>query len=117
MSWEDHRDYPEIEHVGRLLSGDPKAVAWEWIRAYCENLSSDGDPEDGYGSGIVTPEELIEIALTHVESEDRWGGDYLNKGPLLDGVSLDPTFWDKLAALKDLEIPNDKRNNFFSCSC
>jgi hypothetical protein len=112
-------DYPEDQHQARLLMGDPKAEAWEWINAYAKNLSrplltDDWGETDG---GTVTPQELIETAICNAKSEDRWGGEYISKGGLLEGVSTDPTLWDKVSILIDKEIPQDKRNNFFSCSC
>jgi hypothetical protein len=116
MAWSStHLDYPEDQHQARLVCGDPKACAWEWIRSYAENLSSSDDPDDyrhEYGNN-VTADELIETGLEALGQNYA----YLSKGPLFDGVSLDPTFWDKLAILKDLDIPHEKRNNFFSCSC
>lgn len=108
----DHRDYPEDQHQARLMAGDPMAQAYEWIKAYADNLS-DRDHDGDH----VTMDELIETAIDNVESTSKWGGEYLSKGGLLEGVSVDPTFWDKLAILKNIEIPQEKRNNFFSCSC
>jgi hypothetical protein len=109
-----HLPYPEDQHDTRLLMGDPAAIAYEWIKGYAENLNRNNTYED---DGSVTVDELIETALDNLESNSRWGGDYLSKGGLLEGVSTDPTFWDKLAILKEIEIPHEKRNNFFSCSC
>jgi hypothetical protein len=117
MPLKDHVDYDPSEHESRLLCGDPQACAWEWIRGYARNLSDSAYDDDEPGWGSVTADELIETGMTHVESESRWGGDFISKGGLLEGRSTDPIFWDKLAALKGLEIPHDKRNNFFSCSC
>ena len=113
--------YPEAEHASRVICGDPVACGYEWIKRYAENLSdhgsSSGDPDDDddYYGGSVTAEELIETATTNIEGGGY--GDCISKGPLLDGVSVDSIFWDKLADFKQIEIPQDKRNNFFSCSC
>lgn len=60
-------------------------------------------------------DELINTAMSHV-TDDGWG-DYISRGGAFEGQYTDPTFWDKLAILKDLEIPQEKRNNFFSCAC
>lgn len=106
-----YADYPESEHQVRVACGDPVALAYEWISAYAKNLSGDSEYE------TVTVEELIDTAMTHVDTNDRWGGDYISRGGLLEGVYVDDTFWDKLAILKGIEIPESNRNNFFSCSC
>lgn len=105
----DHRDYPEDQHQVRLMAGDPMAQAYEWIKAYAENLTDRAEDE------VVTMDELIETAMTHVDTSSRWGGDYISRGGAFEGFSTDPTFWDKLAILKNIEIPTEKRNNFFSC--
>ncbi len=97
------------------MCGDPKALAWCWIHAYAENLNSNGYEDEDYNN--VSPDELIDTAMINIESDSEWNEEYISKGGLLEGVSVDPTFWDKLAILKDREIPNDKRNSFFSCSC
>lgn len=109
MSW--YPDYPPSEHQVRLMVGDPVAEAWQWIMSYAESLGSDSE------EGEVTADELVETAMSHVKSKSRWGGDYICKRGLLEGVSVDNTFWEKLAVLEGVEIPQDKRNNFFSCSC
>lgn len=115
MPLEDYVDYDPSEHDSRLLCGDPQACAWAWIEGYAKNLSREGDDDDWYyGGGTVTAEELIEAGMTHV---GHGYGDYINKGALLDGEYTDPVFWDKLAALKGIEIPQSSRNNFFSCAC
>lgn len=111
--------YPPEQHKAHLICGDPRAEAYEWISRYAENLSGSADPddEDYYGSQTVTAEELIETALSNIEEEADGWGDYITKGPLLEGVSVDPTFWEKLMILRDIEIPDEKQNDFFSCSC
>lgn len=112
-----HLPYPVEEHKARVLLGDPQAMAYCWIEAYVKNLNSDGIDEE-YDYGEVTIDELIDTAMINIEGgETLWAEGYLNKGPLLNGVSLDPTFWDKLSELKGLEIKEEKRNNFFTCGC
>lgn len=114
MAWK--LDYPEEEHSARLIIGDPVAEAYEWIKAYAKSISRDGYDED-YGSREVTAEELISTASKNIEKTDDDWEDSINKGGLLEGMSVDSTFWDKLSIIKGLEIPSNKRNDFFSCSC
>lgn len=99
-----HFPYPAEEHQLRVAICDPVALAFEWIRAYAESLPG------------VSADELIDAAMQQVKSKDGYGG-YLSRGPDLEGVSVDPLFWDKLAIFKEMDVPEEKRNSFFSCSC
>lgn len=108
------RPYPDDQHSVRLMCGDPIAIAYEWISAYVENLNSRIDEDDG---SLITMDELIETAMSHVDSESSWGGDYLIRGGAFEGVDVDPMFWDKLSILKQITIPQKNRNSFLSCSC
>jgi hypothetical protein len=111
-----HLPYPEDEHEVRLMVNDPQALAYEWIKAYGANLSGrTGGDDDEYVE--ISADELINTAMTHVKPERSWGGDYIVRGGLLESVNTDPLFWDKLAILKEIDIPAEKRGNFFSCSC
>lgn len=105
-------------HQAKVLIGEPQACALQRIRDYAESLSrEDDDDEFGEYSGTVTAEELIEMAMYNIsKSEDDWS-DYLSKGGLLEGVHTSAQFWEDLAIYKGIQIPHDKRQNFFSCSC
>lgn len=107
--------YDVPTHQARLILGDPQAEAYEWIQAYVKNLNSHGD-DDEY-SRSLTFEELVETALENVSRDDRDWPSYIVKGGLLEGKSVDPMFWDKLAIMTESDIPNNRRENFFSCSC
>jgi hypothetical protein len=106
------------ELTTRAICGDPKAEAWLWIQAYADSL---GEEDSYYGNGVVnrvTAQELVEVALINVNGTSSWGGkEYLIKGGLLEGIGLDPLFWDKFSTLRGEEVPVDMRENFFSCSC
>lgn len=101
--------YPKEEHEVRLAIGDPAALAFMWIKAYAANLSNQ--------ENTITEDELIQYGVDWAESTSQWGGDYLVRGGTLEGTGTDPLFWDKLAEFTGKEIPEDKRENFFSCSC
>lgn len=113
-------DYDMGEHEVRLMVQDPKALAYEWIKAYVDNLNdrididNDGHDDDWGPAEPITIQEVIQVASSHLE--DGWG-DYINRGGTFEGFYTEDTFWDKLAILKGIEIPTEKRNNFFSCSC
>ena len=113
-----HTDYPVEEHETRLAIGDPKAEAFAWIQAYTKNLNRMIDDEyfDDYGSGgNITICELIATAESQLNPNSY--GDYISRGGAFEGHYVDDLFWDKLAVLKEIEIPQSKRNSFFSCSC
>ena len=113
-----HADYPVEEHETRLAIGDPKAVAFAWIQAYTKNLNRmiDDDYNDDYGPhNHITISELIETAESQLNPHSY--GDYIVRGGTFEGHYVDDLFWDKLAVLKEIEIPQNKRNSFFSCSC
>lgn len=116
--WE-HPDFPasgETEHLAVSAAKEigTKEKAYQWIEEYAESLSGTDSEDQEY---TVTADELIDIAMTHVHTTKSWGGDYLVKGGLLEGEGTSPEFWEKLAIYKAMDIPHEKRNNFFSCSC
>lgn len=99
----------------RLLVGEPKALAYQWIVNYVDNINAQGESyiEDEESYMKLQVGELIATALDNLSGKYS----YINKGDLLEGISLDRTFWDKLAILKDIDIPERDKENFFSCSC
>jgi hypothetical protein len=105
-------------HKTKLLLGEDKAIALQWIRDYADSLCEERDPSDPEGEwsgGTVTADELIDTAMGNLK--DGGWGEYICKGGLLEGVAVSPEFWNKVAIYKGIEIPQDKRDNFFSCSC
>ena len=109
-----HLPYPEIEHTARVMVCDPVALAFEWIKAYGDHLTG------MYYDDVfhhISVDELVDTAMSNLEGSSNWADTYINKGSVLDGEIVDPVFWEKLAILKGIEIPAEKRNSFFSCSC
>jgi hypothetical protein len=108
-----HQPFDDEQMLGRQLAGDPQVLAFLWIEAYAENLTDrvrsyhDGDDEQ-WGNEPITVDDLIRAALHD---------NYITRGGTFEGEGTDPVFWEKLAILKDIEIPKDRRNSFFSCSC
>lgn len=106
-------------HKMKLAIHEPKAVAKQWIEDYAKSLCGTpyDEEDDNYGHGHnITADELIAVAMSNIDNKSQWDN-YLNKGGLLEGMSIDPDFWVHLSVLKDIAIPHNKRNNFFSCSC
>lgn len=130
--WE-HPDFPDSRETGydapqpteeqlhkmNVFIGEERACALQRIRDYAASLSREvySDADYGYyGDGTITAEDLIETAMANLSNERGWG-EYLSKGGLLDGISTSPQFWEDLAIYKGIQIPSDKRSNFFSCAC
>ena len=110
-------DYPMDQHKARLLAGDKKALAYEWMVNYCLNLedqANGGYNEEDYGTFSISVDELVAIADSH--QKDGWG-DYISHGGAFEGFSLDPMFWDKYADLKGIDRGSVEEASFFSCSC
>lgn len=110
-------DYPMDQHKARLLAGDKKALAYEWISNYCKNLedqANGGYYEEEYGEFSISPEDLVAVADSH--QSNGWG-DYICHGGAFEGYSLDPMFWDKYADLKGIDRSSVNEASFFTCSC
>lgn len=85
------------------LDGTNQAI--RWIEDYA----------NGLGLGY---DELMSAASDWIESHDgKWGGEYLNRGELLDGVSTSSEFWIHYQKAMDEIVEADKQGNFFTCSC
>ncbi len=109
----------QTELPSELLAETPEELAYKWVVEYAASLSGEPGEDDNYGyDNQVTAEELIEYGWDFYESNRNgtWG-DYLNKGGLLEGVSVADEFWDKLAILKGVAIEPEHRGSFFTCSC
>jgi hypothetical protein len=57
-------------------------------------------------------EEMIEGAKQYVAS-----GDYMCDGGRFEGVSLPEGFWENFCTYTGIDVPEDNRWPFFSCSC
>ena len=111
-----YRPYPEDQMIAYLVVGDPKAVAYQWLVSYLDNLNSmvgSSWEAEEYHHNEITLHELIDTGMSQLN--DEWA--YISRGGVFEGHSLDQTYWDKLSILMDVEIPQHKRNDFFSCSC
>lgn len=87
-------------------------AAWAWIEEYAEELSGSDYDDNRY---TTDAEELMAYADTHVNSSDRWGGDYLCMGGLLEGEYTSSEFWDNYEIIRGVRITD--RHSFFTCSC
>jgi hypothetical protein len=80
-----------------------KQAAYNWIDNYRDRLGIEASTEEliGYGESNL----------------DGKYGEYLVEGGTLEGECVAEEFWDHLAIYLNREIPDDDRNNFFSCRC
>ena len=71
----------------------------QWLRAYADDI------DVGYRDLLRSADEWIKY------------GEYMCRGATLEGVGTSPEFWDHYEAVTGKRAPNDKRDNFFTCSC
>lgn len=85
---------------------DGTNAARRWIESYADSV----------GLGF---DELMDAAVEWVESShgSTWGGEYLNRGELLDGVSLPSEFWIHYQKFTGKIVDPQYQQNFFTCSC
>lgn len=107
-------DYDLSLHQAALILGDPVAQAFEWIRAYAENLTSQAKGDSYGGDYPVTVSDLMEAADSH--QGDGWG-DYIVRGGTFEGESIDPTFWEKYAIFREIPLEDVSQSSLLSCSC
>lgn len=81
---------------------DAKEQAESWIRAYCARIG-------------CTFEEMIDHTETWVNS-GKWG-EYWIDGGRWEGEYLSDEYWPHYMVYSGKAVPEDKRHNFFSCSC
>jgi len=97
--------HPKIPHdgVGRVtldqVQDDEAKMSEEWIKNYADRI--------GVGYHIL---------MTGADDKIRYD-DYLVQGGTLEGVSTDPEFWKHYEIVRGVTVDEDKKENFFSCSC
>jgi len=77
----------EWSHPSFSEKGRPVASASEkWLRDFADLVDADYD-------------EMMEIAATHCDPSDKWGGDYLIQGGKWEGQGTPDDFWTHFAAV------------------
>ena len=92
-------DYPPIKTLEQCALEKKKDVA---IR-YIESVADEAD---------LSVDELLEGAHQYLEY-----GEYLNEGSRWESFYLDDEFWIHYEVHTGIEVPEEKRGSFFSCSC
>lgn len=118
--WE-HPKFPNSREIGaeeivlQVKTPTAKEEAYAWIQDYAESFGRYSDYDYGYQS--IDADDLIYYAKSNIERREGDWKDYLVKGGLLEGEYVSEEFWNKLAIYLDVDIPENRRENFFSCSC
>ena len=94
-------DRAAVEFVKDTITGRAESV--NWVAAYAQSI---GDNYD----------DLMEGARAFANDKSQWG-EFYSKGGLFEGVSLDPDFWGHYEKIERVELPEGKKQSFFSCSC
>lgn len=105
-----HPDFPEVEVKpmtpldaykanggGTVSNSEPYCIAY--LRNYAEDIG-------------VTLKELISNTKDYLED-----GIYWVEGDKFKGVYLPDGFWGYFSEATGIQVPADKQNSFFSCSC
>ncbi len=91
--------HPSFDHKEPDVREHLKNKAREWIEKYANDLT-------------VTFDDLIDAADRFIES-----GEYYSEGSLFDGEYIHEEFWDHYEMYTGKEVSEDKKRDFFSCSC
>jgi hypothetical protein len=84
---------------------DSMSPSEKWIRDFADRVSLHYDV-------------LMEGAERWVSTHDnKWGGEYLCFGGLLEGESVPDEFWVHYDAVTGNTTPEAKRGSFFTCAC
>ena len=108
------KDEPEIQSASGSTSEDRiefikeldgTNVSRRWIENFADRVG-------------LTYDELMRAADDWIRSQENgsWG-EYLNRGPLLDGEYVPDEFWPHYQKVTGKQIAHEYRGNFFTCSC
>lgn len=82
---------------------DPKGDSEAWLRHFADDVGADYH-------------QMMDVAASHCDKDNRWGGDYLIEGGRWEGQSTPDEFWTHFAAVTG-KTPADGPTGIFSCSC
>lgn len=88
------------------FSNDGHGVASEsekWLRDFADQVDADY-------------EEMMRVAETHCDEDNKWGGDYLCEGGKWEGQYTPDEFWVHFAAVTG-KTPKGGGGGIFSCAC
>jgi hypothetical protein len=107
---EDVSETDVLERLKKYTVLDPTNIssvdkAWERIRLWCKRIPLDA-------------ENVVNHADLWIESKRRDGwGEYMNYGGLLEGEVVPVHFWEDYETIRNIKVPDEFKENFFTCSC
>ena len=99
---------PHPAHNNNLVESVESVESLEWIKNYAASL------------GNYTAHDLIEAAKEFLDNEEYYYGDYDDETGWnndLEGMQTNPEFWTHFEIITGKKVPENKKENFFSCSC
>ena len=108
-----HPDFIDIPEGLTSVAKEMVDASKKWMEDYAKSLTRVieylySDPQEFETSY----EELMEAAEAYLLRNE-----YFNKGGVFEDVYLVPEFWDHYEIITGTKIKEDKRHNFFTCSC
>lgn len=97
--------HPAFPQESRTYIPAGAGISEAWIREYADRLGL------GYEALMGGARDWL-----YSRKKDRWG-DYLVMGGLLEGESTEPLFWHHFELVTGEQVPEEHKENFFSCSC
>jgi hypothetical protein len=91
--------HPSISQDGHGVASESE----KWLRDFADRVDADYH-------------EMMQVASTHCDEADRWGGNYLCEGGKWEGQSTPKEFWEHYENVTGKK-PTDGRYGIFSCSC
>lgn len=99
-----HPSFPDVDQIAApevpaIAVSRSKEHAEGWLRQYADSLD-------------VGFNDLIKSAGYWIDSDE-----YMVRGGLLEGVATSDEFWGYYEIYTGRLVPEDRKQNFFSCSC
>ena len=101
-------EHPSFVEVDAPLS--EKEVAEKWLRNYAELI------DETFNTLMDAADEWVKSGdyFYGARQGDSQYGYYYGK---FEGESTHPDFWDNYELFRGVQLPRDKKENFFTCSC
>ena len=107
-AWE-HPDFMQNEFNKVLDRMDGVPEAMEYMEKFASECTG-YDYEDNETHATV--DMILEGADEYLRT-----GEYLSKGGMFEGIVADETFWRHYETIRRVQVPEDQKTSFFSCSC
>lgn len=106
--WE-HPDIPDYKFGTDTERAEEFMKSFNWLENYAKSL------------GNYSSSDLVEAAKEFIDYDERFLGNVLNEDDSIykdfDGIRSKEEFWIHFEIVTGIKVPDDKRQNFFACSC